>query len=217
MLFYYIQVRYFRIFAYVDEIYPLLYDTCTICKKSANTYVFALNVPICTCATPSLTQRRYRQWVFFVKQSSSYISSCLRTLLCTILFYMNYRYIFRVLLRDHTGYRTFIVCHEDARVFLHTSTTELDLYAAQVLYCSQHFAQFVFQLLTISRVHSLQPYDHLSLYAIIDDYIGKPWVFVVEPPRHHELELPITLIAPVSWEEEVFYLRNTNARYTRYT
>ena len=150
MLFYYVQVRYFRIFAYVDEIYPLLYDACTICKKSANTYVFALNVPYCTCATPSLTQRRYGQWVVIVKQSSSDISSCLCTLLRTIFFYMNYRHIFRVLLRDHSCYRAFIVCHEDARVLLHTSITELDSYAAQILYCSPHFAQFIFQLLTIS-------------------------------------------------------------------
>jgi len=43
-------------------------------------------------------------------------------------------------LRDHTGYRTFIVRHEDARVLLHTSTTELDSYAAQVLYYLQRSA-----------------------------------------------------------------------------
>ena len=150
MIFYYVQVRYFRIFAYVDEIYPLLYDACTICKRSANTYVFALNVPYCTCATPSLTERRYGQWIFIIKLSSSYVSSSPCTLLRIIFFYINYRYIFRVLLRDHTGYRAFIVRHEDARVLLHTSTTELDSYAAQVLYYSQRFAQFIFQLLTIS-------------------------------------------------------------------
>jgi hypothetical protein len=42
-------------------------------------------------------------------------------------------------------------------------------------------------------------------------------VFIVEPPRLHDVENPIALIAPVSWEEEVYYLRKTDVRYARYT
>ena len=47
--------------------------------------------------------------------------------------------------------------------------------------------------------------------------MDKPWVFVMEHRRCHEVELSITLIAPVSWKEEVYYLRNTDVRYTMYT
>ena len=57
-------MRYFRILAYVDEIHLLLYDACTNWKKSANTYVFALNVPYCICGTQNLTEKRCVYWVF---------------------------------------------------------------------------------------------------------------------------------------------------------
>ena len=55
-----------------------------------------------------------------------------------------------------------------------------------------------------------QPYGHLSLYAIIDDYTGKPWVFILEPPHRHEIETPVALIVSVNWEKEVHYIRCTN-------
>ena len=55
------------------------------------------------------------------------------------------------------------------------------------------------------------------MYAIIDDYLDIPWVFIVEPPRVHDVEKPVALIAPVSWEEEVYYLRKIDVRCTRYT
>ena len=38
------------------------------------------------------------------------------------------------------------------------------------------------------------------------DYIGKPWVFIMESPPHHEVEVPTTLITPVNWEEKVHYI-----------
>jgi len=44
------------------------------------------------------------------------------------------------------------------------------------------------------------------LYAIIDDYLDNPWVFIVEPLQLHDVGKPIALIAPVSWEEDVYYL-----------
>jgi len=53
------QVRYCRLFAYIIEIHPLIYDACTNCKKSDHSYVFALNVPYCTCQSPNLTQKRF--------------------------------------------------------------------------------------------------------------------------------------------------------------
>jgi len=51
----------------------------------------------------------------------------------TELFFVNYRYIFRVLLYDFKGYREFTALHEDARILLHQTTAQLDAYAAQVL------------------------------------------------------------------------------------
>jgi len=63
----------------------------------------------------------------------------------------NYRYIFRVLLQDSTCCREFTVLHEDARILLHTTTAQLDVYASQVLqflYVSQ-LTQFILLLLTI--------------------------------------------------------------------
>ena len=46
----------------------------------------------------------------------------------------------------------------------------------------------------VNIVHS-----HIVIYALfVDDYIGKPWVFIMEPQRQHELEVSITLIAPVN-------------------
>ena len=39
----------------------------------------------------------------------------------------------------------------------------------------------------------------------------------MESRRYHEVKLFITLIAPVSWKEDVYYLRNTDTRYIKYT
>ena len=47
--------------------------------------------------------------------------------------------------------------------------------------------------------------------------MDKRGVFVMEYRRCHEVELSITLIAPVSWKAEVYYLQNTDVRYTMYT
>jgi len=127
------QVRYFRIFAYVVEIHPLVYDACTHCNKSAHTYVFALNVPYNTCGATHSTQNRF---VYFWLSIVFYFDILLQLYVCIIvteLFYANYRYIFRVLLRDFKGYREFTVLHEDARILLHQTTVQLDAYATQVL------------------------------------------------------------------------------------
>jgi len=122
-------------------------------------------------------------------------------------------------LQDVTGCREFTVLHEDARILLHTTATQLDMYAAQVLLLSLliMFTQIIIPPLPNLCDYYPQPYGHLSLYAIIDDYIGNPWVFIIEPPRRHEVESPVALIVPVSWEEEVHYIRRSNVRYTRYT
>ena len=120
------QVRYFRIFAYVVEIHRLVYDACTHSNKSAHTYVFALNVPYCTCETTHSTQNRF---------------CILLIIYCCLLWYVfaigclhhcNWT-IFRVLLRDFKGYRQFIVLHEEARILLHQTTAQLDAYVAHVL------------------------------------------------------------------------------------
>ena len=61
------HVRYFKIFAYVAKIYPLVYDACTHCNKSAHAYVFALNIPYCTCrATHSMQNRFVYFWLFMI-------------------------------------------------------------------------------------------------------------------------------------------------------
>ena len=126
------QVRYFRIFAYI-EIHPLVYDACTHCYKSAHTYVCALNVSYCTCGDTHSTQNRI---VYFWLSIVVYFDMLLQLDVCitiTELFSANYRYIFRVLLRDFKGYREFTVLHEDARILLHQTTVQLDAYATQVL------------------------------------------------------------------------------------
>ena len=122
------------------------------------------------------------------------------------------------MLQDVTGCREFTVLHDDARILLHTTATQLDMYATQVflLLLIIMFTQIIVPLLPNLCDYYSQPYGHLSLYSIIDDYIGNPWVFVIEPPRRHEVEAPVALIVPVNWEEEVHYIRRTNVRYTRY-
>jgi len=122
-------------------------------------------------------------------------------------------------LQDVTGCREFTVLHEDARILLHTTATQLDMYAAQVLLLSLliMFTQIIIPPLPNLCDYYPQPYGHLSLYAIIDDYIGNPRDFIIEPPRRHEVESPVALIVPVSWEGEVHYIRRSNVRYTRYT
>ena len=106
------------------------------------------------------------------------------------------------MLQDITGCEKFTVLHEDARILLHTTAIQLDMYAAQVFILSLliMFPQVIVPPLPNLCYYCPQPYDHLSLYAIIDDYIGKPWVFILEPPRQHEVEAPVALIVQVNWE-----------------
>jgi len=83
--------------------------------------------------------------------------------------------------------------------FFYMMTTQLNLYAMQELQFSLFimFIQFIvyYWLTHVNIVHS-----HIVIYALfVDDYIGKPWVFIMEPQRQHELEVSITLIAPVNW------------------
>ena len=54
-------------------------------------------------------------------------------ILVTELFCANYRFIFRVLLRDFKGFKEFTILYKDARILLHHSTAQLNAYAAQVL------------------------------------------------------------------------------------
>ena len=87
----YKQVRYFRIFTYVIEIYPLVYDACTHCNKGAHTYVFALNVPYCTCGATHSTQTRS---VYFWLSIIVYFDMLLQLDICitvTELFSTNYK------------------------------------------------------------------------------------------------------------------------------
>ena len=65
-----------------------------------------------------------------------------------------------------------------------------------VLQCDHR--SFVVLLLTNMCQCFPQPYGHLSLYAIIDYYLDNLWVFIVEPPRLHDVKKLIVLIAPVS-------------------
>ena len=51
----------------------------------------------------------------------------------TELFYANYRYIFRILLQDNTGYREFNLFHEDTQILLNQTPTQLDAYATHAL------------------------------------------------------------------------------------
>jgi len=120
------QVRYFRIFAYVAEIHPLVYDACTHCNKSAHTYVFALNVPYCTCRATHSTQNRF---VYFWLSIIVYFDMLLQlnvSITITELSSANYRFIFRVLLRDFKGFKEFTVLHMDARILLHQTIAQLD-------------------------------------------------------------------------------------------
>ena len=59
----------------------------------------------------------------------------------------------------------------------------------------------------------MQPKAELTLYAILDDHLEQPWVFVIEPPRLGEIEPPIDVITSVDWEEEVSFLRHRDDSY----
>jgi len=85
-------------------------------------------------------------------------------------------------LQDITSCKEFTALHEDARILLHSIATQLDMYAAQVFLLSLliMFTQAI--VVAYLCYYCSQPYGHLSLYAIIDDYIGKHWVFILEPP-----------------------------------
>ena len=105
-------------------------------------------------------------------------------------------------MREHTGYKRFIV------VVVFMRMLRFFYIQAQHNWIIQHsialFIKFctLYFLINIPLQHSLQPYAHLSLYAIIDDHIGKSLVFVMEPRRYNEVELPIFFITPDGWEEE---------------
>jgi len=126
------QVRYFKILAYVVEIHPLVMMLAFITAK-VSTFMCSLYVPYCTCrATHSMQNRFAYFWlsivVYFVILFQLDVCITITELFCE-----NYRYIFKVLLHDITGYREFMVLHEDARIFLNQTTTQLDAYAAWVL------------------------------------------------------------------------------------
>ena len=126
-------------------------------------------------------------------------------------------FIFRVVLQDITGCKEFTVFHEDARILLHTTATQLDMYATQVFLLSLLIMLTQVIVLPLPNLYYCcpQPYGHTSLYAIINYYIGKLWVFILEPPQRHEVEVSVALIVLVNWEEEVHYIQYTNVRYTR--
>ena len=84
------QVRYCRLFAYVIEIHPLIYDACTNCKKSDHSYVFALNVPYCTCQSPNLTQKRFAYLITYCYVLCSTFSN-------TCLHYYNRPVLFKII------------------------------------------------------------------------------------------------------------------------
>ena len=85
----------------------------------------------------------------------------------------------------------------------------------QVLYYSSHFTHFMFSLLTVLCWYFLQSYSHLSLHVIVDNHIGKLWIFIMESAQYYEVEVFVTLITPVYSMKEVHYIWNTNIRYTR--
>ena len=104
------------------------------------------------------------------------------------------------MLQDITGCKEFTALHEDARILLHTTATQLDMYAAQVFSLSLLviFTQVIVPPLPNLCYYCPQPYGHLSLSAIIDDFISKPWVFILGLPCRHEVEAPIALILRVN-------------------
>jgi hypothetical protein len=59
----------------------------------------------------------------------------------------------------------------------------------------------------------MQPEPELTLYAILDDHLEKPWVIVIEPPRLGDIEPSIDVITSVDWEEEVSFLRRRDDMY----
>ena len=63
------------------------------------------------------------------------------------------------------------------------------------------------------KLHYMQPQAELTLYAVLDDHLEKPWVFVVPPPRLGEIDPSIDVITSVDWEEEVSFLRHSDDSY----
>ena len=59
----------------------------------------------------------------------------------------------------------------------------------------------------------MQVEAELTLSAIVDDHLEKPWVFVVEPPRLCEIEPCNDVITSVDWKEEVSFLRSDEDIY----
>ena len=45
-----------------------------------------------------------------------------------------------------------------------------------------------------------------TLSTILNDYLEKSWIFVVESPRLGDIEPCIDVITSVDWEEEVSFL-----------
>ena len=59
----------------------------------------------------------------------------------------------------------------------------------------------------------MQPQVELTIDAILDNHLEKPWIFVVEAPRLGESEPSINIITLVDWEEEVSFLRYREHSY----
>ena len=47
-----LQVSYYRIFAYVESIFPIVYTSCPDCLLCSHYHVFDLNIPYCICSHP---------------------------------------------------------------------------------------------------------------------------------------------------------------------
>ena len=55
-----LQVSYYRIFAYVESIFPIVYTSCPDCLLCSHYRVFDLNIPYCICPHPrDATTQRY--------------------------------------------------------------------------------------------------------------------------------------------------------------
>ena len=65
-----LQVSYYRIFVYVESIFPIVYTSCTDCLLCSHYHVFDLNIPYCICPHPrDATTQRY---IFFCLHSASF-------------------------------------------------------------------------------------------------------------------------------------------------
>ena len=59
----------------------------------------------------------------------------------------------------------------------------------------------------------MQVKAELTLSVVLDDYLEKPAVFVVEPPRLGDVERCVDVITSVDWKEEVSLLRRDEDSY----